>query len=338
MKPHRRLISPRRWTPPPAAPEHGGTDGTSRFRIARRLATGGHGPEDVIFDRQGGLLTGLADGSIVRLDPVTGARTVLGNTGGRPLGLEPCADASVLVCDHDRGLLRVGPDGSVRVLVDEVAGSPLTFTSNVVEGPDGTIWFTVSTRRWDLEHYLGDIIEHSCTGMLVRLDVDGTVTVLLDDLKFANGLVLAPDASHLLVAETGGYRVSRYWLTGHRAATVEPFADNLTGLPDNMSLGSDGLLWVSVAAPRNALLDKLLPLAGLWRILLWNLPEAVRPKPTPLAQVMAFDLDGRLVHDLRASDGSYSLVTSVAEHNGTVVAGSLHESDIVVLDLASHDS
>ncbi|MFF7635851.1 hypothetical protein ACFZB9_22290 [Kitasatospora sp. NPDC008050] len=150
--------------------------------------------------------------------------------------------------------------------------------------------------------------------------------------------MLAPDASHLLVAETGGYRVRRYWLTGPRAATVEPFADNLPGLPDNVSLGSDGLLWVSIAAPRNALLDKLLPLAGLWRILLWNLPDVVRPKPTAQAQVMAFDLDGRLVHDLRASDGSYGLVTSVAEHNGTVVAGSLHENDIVVLDLASHDS
>jgi sugar lactone lactonase YvrE len=292
----------------------------------------------VRFDRQGALLTGLADGSILRLDPVTGARTVLGRTGGRPLGLEACADGSVLVCDHDRGLLRVAPDRSVQVLVDEVAASPLTFASNVVEGPDGTIWFTVSTRRWDLEHYLGDIIEHSCTGMLVRRDVDGTVTVLLDDLKFANGLVLAPDSSHLLVAETGGYRVSRYWLTGPRAETVEPFADNLPGLPDNMSLGSDGLVWVSVAAPRNALLDKLLPLPGLWRVLLWNLPEAVRPKPTPLAWVMAFDLSGRLVHDLRTTDGSYGFVTSVTEYNGTVVAGSLHETDVVVLDFASRDS
>ncbi|WP_281177594.1 hypothetical protein [Kribbia dieselivorans] len=37
-------------------------------------------------------------------------------------------------------------DGSVEVLVDTIAGTPLTFASNVVEGPDGTIWFTASTR------------------------------------------------------------------------------------------------------------------------------------------------------------------------------------------------
>ncbi|QKW09838.1 SMP-30/gluconolactonase/LRE family protein [Streptomyces sp. NA04227] len=328
---NRRLLSPRRWSPPPAPADSGRTAVTGPFTVDRRLATGGHGPEDVVFDRHGALLTGLADGSVVRIDPDTGSRTVVGNTGGRPLGLEACPDGGVLVCDHDRGLLHMSADGSVRVLVDTLAGKPLTFASNVVRAPDGTLWFTVSTTRWDLEHHIGDIIEHSCTGMLVRRDPDGTVTVLLDDLKFANGLVLAPDASHLLVAETGGYRVRRYWLTGPKADTLEPFAENLAGLPDNMSLGSDGLVRVAVAAPRNALLDRLLPLPGLPRTLLWNLPEAIRPKPVPIAWVMAYDLDGRLVQDRRTDDGSYGFVTGVAEYEGTVVAGSLHEEDVVVL-------
>ncbi|OPC77186.1 strictosidine synthase [Embleya scabrispora] len=327
----RRLISPRRWAPPPAPADRGRTRVTGRFVVDRRIATGGHGPEDVIFDERGGLLTGLGDGSVVRIDPATGARTVLGNTGGRPLGLEPSADGGVLVCDHDRGLLRMSADGSVEVLVDTVEDRPLTFASNVVEGPGGTVWFTVSTRRWDLEHHLGDFLEHSCTGLLVRRDRDGAVTVLRDDLKFANGLVLAPDASHLLVAETSGYRVSRYRLTGPNAGGMEPFVDNLPGLPDNMSLGRDGLVWVSLVAPRNALLDRLLPLPGFLRLLVWNLPEAIRPEATPIAWVMAFDLDGRLVHDLRADDGSYAFVTSVAEHDGTLVAGSVRQDDIVVL-------
>ncbi|MFC1407253.1 MULTISPECIES: SMP-30/gluconolactonase/LRE family protein [Streptacidiphilus] len=327
----RRLISPRRWTPPTAPADRGRTALTSRFTVARRLATGDHGPEDVAFDREGRVLTGLSDGSIVRLDPGTGARTVLGNTGGRPLGLAPSRDGSVLVCDHDRGLLHLDADGSVKVLVDTAAGRRLTFASNVAEGPDGTIWFTVSSRRWTVENYLGDVFEHSCTGMLIQHDLDGTVTVLHDDLKFANGLALAPDASHLLVAETSGYRVSRHWLTGPKAGTLEPFVENLAGAPDNISLGNDGLVWVAIAAPRNALFDRLLPLPGLLRVLLWNLPQALRPKPAPVAWVMAFDLSGHTVHDLRTDDGSYGFATSVAEHEGTVVAGSIAEDDIVVL-------
>lgn len=324
----RRRITPRRWSPPPAAPDAGRT---APFVVARRLPTGGHGPEDVMFDAHGGVVTGTGDGRIVRLG-AAGGHTVVGDTGGRPLGVQPCADGSVLICDHDRGLLRMAPDGAVEVLVGTVDGEPLTFASNVVQGPDGTIWFTTSTRRWSLQDHLGDMFEHTCTGRLIRRDPDGTVTTLLDDLKFANGLVLAPDGGHLLFAETSGYRISRYWLTGPKAGTVDALVENLAGFPDNMSLGTDGLLWVAVAAPRNALLDRLLPLPGVLRLLVWNLPAVLRPKATPIAWVMAFDLDGRLVHDLRSADGSYGFVTSVAERDGTVVAGSLTEDDVAVLE------
>ena len=324
----RRLIRPRRWSPPRADRDGGGT---APLVVARRLPTGGHGPEDVMFDEHGYVVTGTGGGQVLRLGPA-GGHTVVADTGGRPLGVQPCAGGGVLVCDHDRGLLRVDPDGTVEVLVDTVDGAPLTFASNVVQGADGTIWFTTSTRRWDLEHHLGDMFEHTCTGLLICRDPDGTVTTVLGDLKFANGLVLAPDGSHLLFAETSGYRISRYWLTGPAAGTVEALVENLAGFPDNMSLGSDGLLWVAIAAPRNALLDKLLPLPGFLRLLVWNLPAALRPKATPIAWVMAFDLDGHLVHDLRTSDGSYGFVTSVAERNGTVVVGSLTRDDVAVLE------
>jgi hypothetical protein len=57
----------------------------------------------------------------------------------------------------------------------------------------------------------------------------------------------------------------------------------------------------------------------------------VRPKATPIAWVMAVDLDGTVVHDLRTSDGSYGFVTAAAERNGTLVASGLHEDDVVVL-------
>ncbi|GAA2712167.1 SMP-30/gluconolactonase/LRE family protein [Actinoplanes palleronii] len=322
----RRLIHPRRWSPP-AVTDPGPTGPLA----VRRLPTGGHGPEDVVFDDQGKIITGTADGRIVRIDPATGDRTVLAETGGRPLGLHPRPDGGVLVCDHDRGLLEVRPDGSVEVLVDTVDGEPLTFASNVVQGLDGTIWFTTSTSQWHLDQHLGDVFEHSNTGRLLRRDPDGAVTTVLSGLKFANGLVLAPDESYLLVAETTGYRVQRHWLTGSRAGDTETLVGNLPGFPDNMWLGGDGLVWVAIAAPRNTLLDRLLPLPGFLRLLVWNLPAALRPQPVPIAWVMAFDLDGSRVHDLRVADGSYGFVTSVAERDGVLVLGSLTEDDVAVL-------
>ena len=324
----RRLISPRRWTPPASAAR----EPTGTLAVRHRLPTGGHGPEDVVFDPAGNIVTGLADGRIVRIDPRTGSRTVLADTGGRPLGLHPGADGSVLVCDHDKGLLRVRPDGTVEVLADTADGEPVTFASNVVESRDGTVWFTTSTSRWDLDDHLGDVFEHSCTGRLLRRDTDGTVSTVLRDLKFANGLVLAPDESHLLFAETAGYRIRRHWLAGPHAGRTDMLVENLPGFPDNMWLGSDGLVWAGIVAPRNPLLDRLLPLPGILRLLVWNLPAAVRPQATVIAWIMAFDLDGRVVHDLRAGDGSYGFVTAVAERDGMIVLGSLIEDDVAVLE------
>jgi sugar lactone lactonase YvrE len=311
----RRRIEPRRWRPPVAVR----SERTGELVVRRRLAVGA-GPEDVRFDDAGRIVTGTAGGRIVRVDVRTGECSVLAETGGRPLGLHLTA-YGILVCDHDRGLLRVGPDGAVEVLVET------TFASNVVQAADGTIWFTTSSSRWDLDHYEGDIFEHSATGRLLRRDPDGTVTTVRSGLKFANGLVLAGD--DLLFAETAGYRISRCRPDG----TVTPFVDNLPGFPDNLSLGSDGLLWAGIAAPRNALLDRLLPWPGLLRTAVWNLPPALRPRAARIAWVMAFDLDGRLVHDLRNTDGSYGFVTSAAERDGTLILGSLTEDALGVVTL-----
>lgn len=295
----------------------------------RRLDLPAEGPEDVVVDQDGQVYAGVAGGRVLRVDPDTGAVETVGNTGGRPLGLAICPDGSILVCDSRRGLLRM--DGAdVTVLVDQVDGERLNFASNVVRAEDGTIYFTASTRRFDLEHYRGDLLEHSGTGRLFRRDPSGEVHTLLDGLQFANGVVLAPDGSCVVVAETGGYRVTRYWLTGPKAGTAEPFVENLPGFPDNMSLGSDGLLWVSLASPRNPLLDMLLPLPGVLRQLLWLLPEPLLPKPIRTTWVMAFDFAGTQVHDLQSDTADYSMVTSVAEHAGRIYMGSLQERAIAV--------
>ena len=45
------------------------------------------------------------------------------------------------------------------------------------------------------------------------------------------------------------------------------------------------------------------------------------------------DLDGRTIHDLRSSDGSYGFVTAVAELDGTLVLGSLQADSVAVVEI-----
>jgi sugar lactone lactonase YvrE len=329
----RRLLRPRRRGPPAPTARARQTASTTPLPPLRLIPLPAPGPEDVVVDREGMLLTGVADGRILRVDPADGSWTEVADTGGRPLGLEPCPDGTILCCDSRRGLLRVGVDGVVDVLVEEIDGVRLNFASNVVRDDDGTVYFSASTRRFDLEHYLGDMLEHSGTGRLFRRTPDGQVETLLDGLDFANGVVLAPDRSCVVVAQTGGYCVTRYWLRGPKAGTSEPLIENLPGFPDNMALGSDGLIWVSIPTARNPLLDRLLPLPGFLRQATWLLPEALRPAPARTVWALALDWDGGIVHDRQGPGTDYAMVTSAIERAGTVYLGSLHEPAIAVFEL-----
>jgi sugar lactone lactonase YvrE len=326
-------IAPVVWRPPPAPLRAKATTGRDPFPPLSLLPLPGAGPEDVVVDAEGRLLTGVEDGRILRVS-LDGAVETVGDTGGRPLGLEVLADGRVLVCDSHRGLLRLDPStGAVETLVREVEGVPLKFCSNAVAARDGTVYFTESTRRFGFEEYRADVLEHSSTGRLFRLATDGAVTTLLDHLDFANGVALAPDESYLVVAETTAYRLTRYWLAGPRAGTSEPFAGNLAGFPDNIARGPSGLLWVAVPNPRDPRLDALLPRAPWLRRLVWALPEALQPQPVRTVWVVGLDADGNVARDYQAQGELFAFATGVAEHDGRLFLGSVTESAIAVLDL-----
>ena len=155
------------------------------------------------------------------------------------------------MCDAQRGLLRVDPqDGTVGVLANKLGGEPLRFCSNVAAAADGTIYFSVSSRRYGLEDWMGDILEHTGTGQLLRLRPGGEPEVLLDGLQFANGVALAEDESFVVVAENGAYRLCRLRLTGPQAGRYDRLVSDLPGFPDNISRGRDGVFWVALAGPR----------------------------------------------------------------------------------------
>ncbi|WP_433580598.1 SMP-30/gluconolactonase/LRE family protein [Nocardia brasiliensis] len=323
-------MNPQRWTPPPATRRARETRSTPPLPAPARVELPAAGPEDVVRTPDGRLLAGTGDGTIHSIDPASGEVRSLVNTGGRPLGLHADPDGAVLICDFERGLLELRPDGTLEVLVDEFDGTRLPFASNVVRDTDGTIYFSSSTSRYPLDQYMGDLLEHSGTGRLFRRDPSGKVELLLDGLQFANGVVLAPDRSCVVVAETGGYRLTRYWLTGPKAGTRDLLIENLPGFPDNLGLCSDGLIWITLPSARNPILDRLLPLPGMLRRIVWTLPDWVQPKPVKTIWVMAVDFDGNVVHDLQTEGTNFSMVTGVVEHEGTLYLGSLTESAVGV--------
>jgi sugar lactone lactonase YvrE len=302
----------------------------------------GPGAEDVVVatdgPHAGAVYTGTEDGAIFRISPDGSQVSRVAHTGGRPLGIEIAPDGRLLVCDARRGLLWVDPaGGAVEEILSAVGGVPMQFCNNAAIGSDGTIWFSDSSTRYPIERWKDDFVQNTRTGRLLRRDPDGTVTVVLDGLAFANGVALAADESYVAVAETGARTVVRRWLTEERKGLRDKLCSNLPGYPDNIARGSDGLIWVTIASPLDPVVERLQRGPLRLRKLVTRIPARLQPKPKQTVRVQAYDDAGRLVHDVDVDPGrhgtAYHMVTGVREHDGRVWMGSLHEPAVAVVDL-----
>jgi hypothetical protein len=179
-----------------------------------------------------------------------------------------------------------------------------------------------------------DVLEHRPYGRLLAYDpATGTTRLLRDGLYFANGVALSADGSYVLVNETTAYRVQRVWLRGPRAGQAEVVIDNLPGMPDGISRGSEGRFWIAIYTPRVAALDAMLPRPWLRKVV-YRLPMFLQPAPIRHAMVLAIDGDGAVVDNLQdpAAD-SFSPVTSVEEHGPWLYLGSLERDHLARLPL-----
>ncbi|CCQ18009.1 strictosidine synthase [Rhodococcus sp. AW25M09] len=328
-------LRPVRWTPPRSTDRAREKESAVPMGPIRRIELPGRGPEDVRLDSQGRILTGVEDGRVLRVTLVDGTTSTvetLADTGGRPLGIAVIDDSTILVCDSERGVLRVDLDsGSVEVVLNHLNGVPITFASNIVRAASGTIYFTVSTRRFGFYDFLADLLEHSGTGHLVKLTPDGSARIVVDGIQFANGLTVSDTEEWATVSSTGDFNVIRYSLVD-RAAQPQILIDNLSAFPDNISADGD-LTWVSMATPRSALHDFVAQLPGVFRRIAYSLPEGIR-QGEQTTWVIAVDGDGSIVHDLQSPTPDYSMVTSVVRRGPQLVLGSISESALAVVDLS----
>ncbi|MCZ4500850.1 MAG: Strictosidine synthase [Marmoricola sp.] len=294
------------------------------------------GAEDVVVADNGLVFTGTADGSIVAVRPDGGGVDLIGNTGGRPLGIELLGLDRLLVADAHHGLLAMDlRTGATETLVDAVEGRPMVFCNNAAVAANGDVWFSDSSTVFGIEKWKNDFVQDTRTGRLLCLRGNGVLETHLDGLAFANGVALAVDESYVAVAETGARTVVRLWLTGDRAGERDLLCSDLPGYPDNIARGSDGLIWVSIASPVDPLVERVRrgPLA--LRKVVTSIPEVVQPKPKRTVRAMAFADDGTCVRDISGDAGGFHLVTGVREHDGKLWLGSLYEPAVAVISLTA---
>jgi sugar lactone lactonase YvrE len=324
-------VDPVAWTPPPAPAYAGAFARNARLQQMESLSIGAdRGPESVAVAADGRIYASARSGRIVRLRPDGSAPETWADTGGSPLGIRIDGAGNVLVADAQRGLLRIGSDRTVSVLAAEADGQPILYADDLDVAPDGRIYFSDASTRFGARQWGGsyaasllEIVEHRGHGRLLVWDpATGRATTLARGITFANGVALAPDASFVLVADTGSYRILRHWLTGPRRGQTETLLDNLPGFPDNITRGLDGRFWVGLIAPRNALVDALADQPFLRKVLM-RLPGFLLPEGRAYGHVIAFDASGTVRASLQDPDGRYRQTTSALETADYLYVGSL---------------
>lgn len=284
----------------------------------------GIGPEDIAVDEAGNMYAGYEDGRIVLYDVYGKNQGVFVNTNGRPLGLDFDANNNLIIADANKGLLSADPNGNLKSLTTEVHGIPFAFTDDVDIGPDGIIYFTDASSKYNIDNYRLDLMEHRPWGRLLSYSPKSGITgSLLGGLYFANGVAVSPDGNYVLVNETSNYQVRKYWLKGQQAGQSEIIINNLPGFPDGISSNGKGIYWIAIPALRKSIVDYCADKPFLRKIIL-RLPEWLQPSPDRHGFILGIDGNGKVIHNLQyPSPDSFSPITSVEEKGGILYLGSL---------------
>ena len=318
---------------PPRAANPAGTGvfaKNNKLAAAQMLETGS-GPEAVAFDAQGRLYTGLSGGDIVRFD-TSGNKQVLANTGGRPLGLKFDAAGNLIIADAIKGLIAINANGDISSLATHYQGTRMKFVDDLAIAKDGKIYFSDASALFEYGHDILEVFAFRPSGRLMVFDPQsGALDVLLDNLYFANGVALSRQEDFVLVNETYGHRVLRYWLRGPHAGTSDVFVDNMPAYLDNITSAPDGGFWLAGVAPRTDALDALVtrPFA---RKVVYRLMQLTGANPAEMhSYAIKLSAQGAPLASFEDDSGHIYMMTSVIERDDKLYLGSLLNDAVGIL-------
>lgn len=331
------------FTPPPSIERGSGTPFAENDRLkgAEAIALGEiEGPEDIILDRNDHLYAVTRNGSIMRfLAPDYSRREEFARIGGRPLGMAFDRDENLICCVAGMGVYGVRPDRTVFKVTDRTNrtrtrlkdDSRLYLADDLDIAPDGRIYFSEATTRYELTDWALDGFEGRGNGRLICHDpATGQTRTILKNLTFPNGVCVSHDGKSVLWASTWLCQINRYWLEGPKAGTSEVLIDNLPGYCDNINRASDGSYWLALVGLRSPVYDLAMASPDFRIHMVKQIPPDEWLCPgINYGCIVKFDDHGTVLESLWDPGGqSHPTITSVREHKGWLYIGGLENNRI----------
>lgn len=307
-------------------------------------------PEDVILDEDDFLYSGNRHGDIIRyFPPEYKQHEVYAHIGGAPLGMSFDKDKNLLVCVGGMGLYKVSKaDRQVSLVTDEtnrsylsiVDDSRLRLADDLDVAPDGKIYFSEATVRYEMHDWPVDAVESRGNGRIICYDPATKRTrTVLRNLVFPNGVCTAHDGKSILFAESWGCRINRYWLEGPKKGALEVLVDKLPGYPDNINRASDGTYWVAIMGMRSPALDLALRMPSFRRRMSQRIAADQWLFPNlNIGCVARFDDQGEFIESLWDRNATnHPMITSMREHKGWLYLGGITNNRIGRVRLDGRD-
>jgi ribose transport system permease protein len=298
------------------------------------------GPEDVILDRDDNLYCGTRLGDIVRFfGPDHKRSEIFAHIGGHPLGMAFDRAGNLLVCIGGMGLYQVSPDKVVTKLTDEtnrswmsvVDDSRLRLADDLDIAPDGRVFFSEATIRYEQEDWATDALESRPSGRMIVYDPKRNYTHTdIPKIIFANGVCMCRDGQSFLFAESWTCSILRYWFDGPKKGRTERVISDLPGYPDNINRASDGNYWMALLGMRTPALDLAMRMPGFRRRMARRVaPDQWLYPNINTGCVVKFSDKGEILESLWDLGGeNHPMITSMREHRGWLYLGGVSNNRI----------
>jgi ribose transport system permease protein len=307
-------------------------------------------PEDVILDDDDYLYCGNRHGDIVRFAPPDyKTHEIYAHIGGSTLGMSWDRDRNLLVCVGGMGLYKVDRDRNVIKVTDETSRSTfsviddsrLRLADDVDIAPDGRIYFSEATIRYEMHDWPVDALESRGNGRIICYDPrTGKTHTALKNLIFPNGICTAQDGQSILFAESWACRINRFYISGPKAGQVERVLDRLPGYPDNINRASDGTYWAAIMGMRSPALDVALRMPGFRKRMARRIaPDQWLYPNLNIGCVIRFNDKGEVLESLWDQGAeNHPMITSMREHKGYLYLGGITNNRIGRIRLEGRDT
>ena len=177
------------------------------------------------------LWTDITGGRLFRFDPINGVHEQF--YSGRPVGGFTIQHDGSLLLFKDRGTITCWKDDRESTVIPEIPEERELRFNDVIADPQGRVFCGTYT--------------DGRLGKLYRLDIDGTLTKLLDGIGCSNGMAFTVDLKTLFYTDSLAHVIYRFDYDQNdgsiRNRQVFHEVPESEGLPDGCTLDSEGCLW-----------------------------------------------------------------------------------------------